>query len=68
MTITRTLIATGAALALAATPALAQGPPPSPTHAYGKFCQNQSKKHVAGQKGTPFSKCVVGVAQLRKSQ
>lgn len=67
MTITRTLIATGAALALAATPALAQGPPPSATHAYGKFCQNQSKKHVAGQKGTPFSQCVTALAKADKN-
>ena len=31
-------------------------------------CKALSKKHVAGSKGTPFSKCVVGVAQMRKSQ
>ncbi|HEX6459507.1 MAG TPA: hypothetical protein VF032_11370 [Thermoleophilaceae bacterium] len=27
-------------------------------HAYGFFCQGESKKHVAGTPGTPFSKCV----------
>jgi hypothetical protein len=27
-----------------------------------------SKKHVKGQKGTAFSRCVNGVAKLRKSQ
>jgi len=27
-------------------------------HAYGFYCQGQSKKHVKGQKGTPFSQCV----------
>jgi hypothetical protein len=67
MTITRTLVAAGAALALAATPALAQGPEPSATHAYGKFCQNQSKKHVAGQKGTPFSQCVTALARADRN-
>jgi hypothetical protein len=67
MTINRTLLATGAALALAATPALAQGPEPSATHAYGKFCQNQSKKHVSGQKGTPFSQCVTALAKAHKN-
>ncbi|HET9677504.1 MAG TPA: hypothetical protein VFP21_08390 [Solirubrobacterales bacterium] len=39
--------------------------PPHPTtapvgHAYGYWCNKQgfSKKHVKGQKGTPFSQCV----------
>ena len=39
--------------------------PPHPTtapkgHAYGYWCKKQgfSKKHVKGQKGTPFSECV----------
>ncbi len=67
MKIISTVASVGAALALAS-PALAEGPPPSPTHAYGKFCQNQSKKHVAGQKGTPFSKCVTGMAKLATEQ
>ena len=26
--------------------------------AYGKYCQGESKKHVKGEKGTPFSQCV----------
>jgi len=34
----------------------------------GQFCKNESKKHVAGQKGTPFSQCVVAQAKLRKGQ
>lgn len=34
-------------------------PPPSPPgHAYGFYCQGFSKKHVQGEKGTPFSQCV----------
>src|SRR5207247_9999436 len=32
--------------------------------AYGRYCQNQSKTHVAGQKGTPFSQCVTAMAKL----
>lgn len=36
--------------------------------AYGKLCQNQSKKHVKGQKGTPFSKCVTAMARLASEQ
>lgn len=43
---------------------------PSPSHngkAYGRLCQSESKKHVAGQTGTPFSKCVTDLAQLDKS-
>src|SRR4051794_13851649 len=36
--------------------------------AYGKSCQGQSKKHVAGQKGTPFSQCVTAMAKVATSQ
>jgi hypothetical protein len=36
--------------------------------AYGKFCQDQSKKHVAGQKGTPFSQCVTAMAKLANGE
>lgn len=32
--------------------------------AYGKYCADQSKKHVAGQKGTPFSQCVTAMAKI----
>jgi hypothetical protein len=49
--------------------------PPGPTagaetkaKAYGKHCQGQSKKHVAGQKGTPYSRCVVAAAKLHSGQ
>jgi hypothetical protein len=43
---------------------------PSPTNngkAYGRLCQGESKKHVAGQKGTPFSKCVTDMAHMAQS-
>jgi hypothetical protein len=32
--------------------------------AYGKYCQAESKTHVAGTPGTPFSKCVTDMAKL----
>ena len=32
----------------------------SDARAYGKLCQNQSKKRVSGSTGTPFSRCVTG--------
>jgi len=37
---------------------------PEKAKAYGKRCQGQSKKHVAGTPGTPFSKCVTDMAKL----
>jgi hypothetical protein len=37
---------------------------PAKAKAYGKYCQGESKKHVAGQQGTPFSKCVTAMAKL----
>ena len=32
--------------------------------AYGKRCHGQSKKHVKGQKGTAFSRCVTAMAKV----
>jgi hypothetical protein len=32
--------------------------------AYGRYCKGQSKKHVKGTKGTPFSRCVRAMAKL----
>jgi hypothetical protein len=37
---------------------------PSKAKAYGKLCQGESKKHVAGTPGTPFSKCVTDMAKV----
>lgn len=66
-----------ASLALMAVPAIAKPPPDHPGKATGKpanaerlaapgqFCKGMSKKHVAGQKGTPFSRCVQAQAKLR---
>jgi len=53
-------------MALAATPST-PGPHaslPAKAKAYGKYCQGQSKTHVAGTPGTPFSKCVTDMAEL----
>src|SRR6266480_1048131 len=57
--------------AVTQTPAAETPPGPSASaetkaKAYGKNCQKESKKHVAGQKGTPYSRCVVAAAQLHK--
>lgn len=38
--------------------------PSSNGNAFGRFCQSESKKHVAGEKGTPFSKCVTDLAHM----
>ena len=48
-------------------PATTPGPNaslPAKAKAYGKSCQDQSKTHVAGTPGTPFSKCVTAMAKL----
>ncbi len=39
---------------------------PAKAKAYGKYCQSQSKTHIAGTPGTPFSKCVTDMAKLAK--
>ncbi len=36
---------------------------PEKAKAYGRYCQDQSKKHVEGKKGTPFSQCVTAMAK-----
>jgi hypothetical protein len=72
-------VATSAAiLALSAVPAFAQGQSghtptkddnPGSAHklaAPGQYCKAESKKHVKGQRGTPFSVCVTAQAKLRK--
>jgi hypothetical protein len=65
-----------AVLAIGAMPSVAgaTGPeyapehPPHPTttpkgHAYGYYCKGKSKKHVKGEKGTEFSRCVATLKQ-----
>jgi hypothetical protein len=54
------------AMALAAKPAT-PGPHaslPAKAKAYGRYCKGESKTHVAGKPGTPFSKCVTDMAKL----
>ena len=41
---------------------------PTKAKAYGKYCKDQSKKHVEGQKGTPFSLCVTAMAKVATGQ
>jgi len=67
-------------MALGTFPAVALGNPgghasksnsptkPSQAKAHGKLCQGESKKHVAGQRGTPYSVCVSGAKKLLKQQ
>jgi hypothetical protein len=40
----------------------------SKRNAYGRACADLSKKHVKGEKGTPFSQCVKAMAQLDKHE
>jgi hypothetical protein len=41
---------------------------PAKAKAYGRYCQGESKKHVKGEKGTAFSRCVTAMAKLAKGQ
>jgi hypothetical protein len=49
---------------------------PKPAHphggpkgkAYGYYCKGQSKKHVKGEKGTAFSRCVKAMARADKNE
>lgn len=36
---------------------------PAQAKAYGRYCKGESKKHVKGEKGTAFSRCVRNMAQ-----
>ena len=36
---------------------------PEKAKAYGVYCKGESKKHVKGEKGTPFSRCVTAMAK-----
>jgi hypothetical protein len=58
-----------------ANPATAATDPPGPhapaatkARAYGKYCQGESKKHVDGMKGTPFSRCVTAMAKAASGE
>jgi len=36
---------------------------PAKAKAYGRLCKEESRKHVKGEKGTPFSRCVTAMAK-----
>jgi hypothetical protein len=45
-----------------------QGPKTAPKgKAYGYYCRGQSKKHVKGEQGTAFSRCVKAMARADKN-
>ena len=41
---------------------------PEKAKAYGVYCKGQSKKHVDGEKGTPFSQCVNAMAKAANDE
>lgn len=46
-----------------------KGPKTEPKgKAYGYHCRGQSKKHVKGEKGTAFSRCVKALARADKNE
>jgi hypothetical protein len=50
-------------------PETPKGPQVAPKgKAYGYYCRGQSRKHVKGEKGTAFSRCVKAMAQADKNE
>lgn len=49
------------------TPSPEKPAPPPHAKAYGKHCQGKSKKHVKGEQGTEFSRCVKAMARADKN-
>lgn len=43
-------------------------PLPEQAKAYGVYCKNESRKHVKGEPGTPFSRCVTAMAKAAKNE
>lgn len=41
---------------------------PEKAKAYGVYCKGESKKHVPGEKGTPFSQCVTAMAKAAHNE
>ena len=49
-------------------PETPKGPKTAPKgNAYGYYCRGESKKHVKGEKGTAFSRCVKALARADKN-
>ncbi len=70
MTATRhRIVAFAAVLAVAASASPAHAATTSAdTRAFGKSCQTQSKKRLAGLKSTSFSRCVTAMSRLARGQ
>ncbi len=45
-----------------------KAPLPAQAKAYGVYCKNESRKHVAGEQGTPFSRCVNAMAKAAQNE
>ena len=58
------VVGTMLAVAMTAAPAAAEEQGGPNGRAYGHHCQGQSKRHVPGMRGTPFSACVRAMAKL----
>lgn len=41
---------------------------PEKAKAYGVYCKTESKQHVEGEKGTPFSQCVTAMAKAAQNE
>jgi hypothetical protein len=41
---------------------------PEKAKAYGRYCNDQSRKHVKGKKGTPFGECVTAMAKAANNE
>lgn len=50
------------------TPEPPAGGPGEGAKAYGWRCREESRKHVAGEKGTPFSQCVTAMARATHNE
>lgn len=71
VTMIAALATVGAVPAVAGKPASIPGPnagQPAKAKAYGKYCQNQSKQRVEGEKGTAFSRCVTAMARVARTE
>lgn len=45
-----------------------KAPLPEKAKAYGVYCRGESKKHVKGEKGTAFSRCVTAMAKAANNE
>ncbi len=45
-----------------------KAPLPEQAKAYGVYCKTESRKHVKGEQGTPFSRCVNAMAKAAQNE